>query len=300
MPNTLAHLGVAGLATRSIITAADLKWVYIGAVIPDLPWILQRFARIIIPGIDLYDLRLYVIIQSTFLFGIILSLALSSLSTEYKKTFLILSLGCLIHLLLDSLQIKWANGVILLAPFTWEPFGLSLFWPESLPTYIITLFGLFYFITLFKKGVNVSFNLAIGNLKRWGIFICVMVIYILLPLLMLNPAYEADNHYVKTLHSIDERSGKYFEVDRRPYTYENGRSELSLFSGEKIKLKNINLKTDEIISVRARFVDLKSAEVIEYHVHSVLFRDGSSYLGLTFILIFWGYSFSRRIKTALP
>jgi hypothetical protein len=45
VPNALAHLGVQGVATRALLRDADLKWVYIGCIIPDIPWILQRFVR---------------------------------------------------------------------------------------------------------------------------------------------------------------------------------------------------------------------------------------------------------------
>ncbi len=65
MPNTLAHLGVQGLTTRSLLKDADYKWIYLGCIIPDLPWILQRIVMYVYPGIDPYDLRLFVIIQST-------------------------------------------------------------------------------------------------------------------------------------------------------------------------------------------------------------------------------------------
>ncbi|OGU28065.1 MAG: hypothetical protein A2057_17855 [Ignavibacteria bacterium GWA2_35_9] len=47
----------------------------------------------------------------------------------------------------------------------------------------------------------------------------------------------------------------------------------------------------ETLSIRAKFIDEHTAEVIEYHVHSVLFRDGTSYAGLAMIFIFWTASF---------
>jgi len=217
LPNTLAHLGVAGLATRSIITAAGLKWVYIGALIPDLPWMIQRIVRIIIPDINLYDLRLYVIVQSTLFLGLILSIAFASLSKEHNKTFLILSFGCLIHLLLDSLQEKWAGSVILFAPFNWETFSLGLFWPESFPTYALTFFGLFYIIFLFRKGIQEPLNLEVKNLRRRVLFIFMLLVYFILPLFLLSQPLEANSHFVKTLKNVDERPGKYFECDRRSF-----------------------------------------------------------------------------------
>ena len=68
MPNTLAHLGVQGIATRSVLRDADLKWIYLGCIIPDVSWIIQRLVRYVIPNIDLYDLRLYAIVQASLLF----------------------------------------------------------------------------------------------------------------------------------------------------------------------------------------------------------------------------------------
>ena len=42
MPNTLGHLGVQGFATRCLYKDAHLGWVYVGCVLPDFPWIVQR------------------------------------------------------------------------------------------------------------------------------------------------------------------------------------------------------------------------------------------------------------------
>ena len=86
MPNTLVHMGVNSLTQRAIINKADFKWIYIGCIIPDIPWILQRIVQKI-PAINLYDLRLYSIIQATLLFSLLLSAALSFFSKRYWKTF---------------------------------------------------------------------------------------------------------------------------------------------------------------------------------------------------------------------
>ncbi len=39
MPNTLAHLAVQGLATRALLPRSDLKWIALGCVLPDLPFV---------------------------------------------------------------------------------------------------------------------------------------------------------------------------------------------------------------------------------------------------------------------
>ncbi len=287
MPNTLAHLGIGGATTRAVITKADLKWVYLSCVIPDMPWIFQRIAHIFIPQVSPYDLRLYVIVQSTLLFSIILSFAFASLSKDFLKTFLILAFGCLVHLLLDSLQKKWANGAQLFAPFNWSLLNFDLFWPESLPTYLITLFGLFYFLVTFKDGVSAPLNLELKNSKRWLVFVAALIAYIIIPIFILSQPFNADNHYVKTIKEVKDRPGKFFELDRRAYRYENGTGIINTFAGEDIKLKGMDLKSKETLSIRAKFIDEHTAEVIEYHIHSPFFRDGTSYLGLLFVLIFW-------------
>ncbi|MEL6265162.1 MAG: hypothetical protein AAFR52_05860, partial [Pseudomonadota bacterium] len=67
MPNTIAHLGVNLLATRAALPAAGTKWILAGALLPDLPWILQRLLRAGLPEIPAIDLRLYVAAQASLL-----------------------------------------------------------------------------------------------------------------------------------------------------------------------------------------------------------------------------------------
>ena len=128
MPNTLAHLGIQGIATRSWFRNADLKWIFIGCVIPDLPWILQRLIWTGLPDIDRYDLRLFATAQSSLFFCLILSVALAALSKRFWKVFIILGINSLLYLLMDALQNKWANGVQFFAPFNWKMTNFDLFW----------------------------------------------------------------------------------------------------------------------------------------------------------------------------
>ncbi len=154
--------------------------------------------------------------------------------------------------------------------------------------------GLIYFFITFKKGISTPLNLELSKLKRWIIIFTTLLIYFLLPLPLLNQPYESDNHFVKTLKEVKERPGKYFEIDRRSYRFENGKGFINTFANEDIQLKNININSSETISIKARFIDEKTAEVIDYHVYSVLFRDGSSYAGLIMILVFWIFSFYKN------
>ena len=106
MPNTLAHLGIQGLITRGLLRGSDLKWIYVSCIIPDLPWIFQRIVHLAIPRIDPLDLRLYVIVQASLLFSLIFGAALAMFTVNIRRTFTILSMGAMLHLIFDALQTK--------------------------------------------------------------------------------------------------------------------------------------------------------------------------------------------------
>ena len=275
MPNALAHLGVNGLATKPIIKTADLKWIYLGAIIPDIAWILQRVVKLVYPTVNGYDLRLYVIIQASLLFSLILGLWFSSFSKNQLRTFIILSLGSLLHLLLDACQIKWANGVLLFAPFSWQLLHFGFFWPESWPTYLITLFSLGYVIFYWRKAVEEIPDLKIRSVKYHSFYLLVLFSYFILPLALLQGPQNADNHFVQTLRNYQSRSGKHIE---------------------KIRIIGKDLPSSGTVSIKGKFIDNNTIQVSQFHIHSVLFRDGASYLGLFIILLIWVISFAKFSK----
>ncbi|GBD89733.1 hypothetical protein BMS3Abin04_00441 [bacterium BMS3Abin04] len=298
MPNALAHLGINGLATKPIIRTADLKWIYLGAIIPDIAWIIQRVVKFIYPSVNGYDLRLYVIIQASLLFSLILSFWFSSFSKNQLRTFIILSLGSLLHLLLDACQVKWGNGVLLFAPFSWKLLDFGFFWPESWATYLITLFSLGYVIFYWKSVVNEAPDLKFRSVKYHSIYLLVLLSYFILPPTMLQSPQNADNHFVKTLREYHNRSGKHIEFDRRTVFSKNGNLYVKTFANENIKIIGKNLPSSGTVSIKGMFIDNTTIQVTQFHVHSVLFRDGASYLGLFIILIIWVMSFIKTIKRA--
>ena len=73
MPNTLAHFGIQALASKAVDRRADIKWVAVGCILPDLSWITQRLIPFLVPGIDLLSLRVYCLIQASLFFCLLLS-----------------------------------------------------------------------------------------------------------------------------------------------------------------------------------------------------------------------------------
>ncbi len=285
MPNTLAHIGVQGLTTKNIFKFADLKWIYIGCIIPDFPWIIQRILKAS-SLFDLYDVRDYSIILATLSFCIIFSAAISFFSSNYKRVFLILVFSSLFHLMLDPLQIKWANGVHLFAPFSWHLLSFNIFWPESLPTYIITAFGFIYFIFTYKKAAGEYSDLILPNTKKVFLLVSLLLVYFIVPLFMLNLPEQQNNHFVKTLRDYSKRTGKYVELDRAVFIPGDNGDFLKTFANEKIKAANLKLNSENLISIKGKFLSPDEIYILDYHINSK-FRDDSSLVGISLTAILW-------------
>lgn len=283
MPNTLAHLGINALVTRSFIKKADFTLIYIGSVIPDFPWIIQRLVSAIKPSINHYDLRLYSVVLASLFLSLILSFALANLFKDTKRAFIIFSSGSLIHLLLDSIETKWGNGVHFLAPFNWEISNFGFFWPEEIIIYCVTGFGLMYLIFNWRDTISTVSVISIKGQKNFAMFVICFIVYFSLPLLFISSAESANNHFVQTLRNEAHRAGKYFEIDRGYYVDSLTHDKFITPFNEDLKVINLNLNSSESMSVRAKFISNYEIQIIEYHIHHN--RDLFSYFGLFILLI---------------
>lgn len=287
MPNTLAHIGIQALVTRAIVREADPKWIYVGCIVPDLPWILQRAARELLPEVSAYDLRLYAIVQSSLFMCLAISGALSLFSTSPRRVFAILALGSLLHLLLDALQKKWANGVHLFAPFDWELLNFGLFWPEDFPTDVMTGLGLLFFLVAWLRVPCGAADLTLPRGRALVLAGVLVPVYVFGPILFLSGPEAADNHSVKTLRAIEERPGRAVAFDRVAYLHRASGDRLRTFAGEELAVEGGKLDRSARVSVRGRFVDARTVEIVELHLHRALARDLASYLALALVLAYW-------------
>jgi len=289
MPNTLAHLGIQTFATKSIARTADIKWIAVGCILPDLPWITQRLVAQIVPDIDLLDLRIYSMIQASFFFCLILGAAIASCTRTPQKVFLLISANALGHLLLDAMQTKWANGVHLLAPFNWKLSGFQLFWPEATITLLLTLAGLAAVVIYGWRDRNASLSLII-NKKRLILSALFLSLYLLLPLSFFNGPLQADNHYVQTLKNRAHRTGKEIGFDR--CTFDKKHSTITVFTKEQFKLTRQLPEQDGKVSLIGTFIDNETIAVTQLHEHFQP-RDYYSYTGLMVVFILWAGALLR-------
>lgn len=296
MPNTLAHLGINGLITRGLIKDADLKWVYLGAVIPDLPWILQRIVIKIIPTIDLYDLRLYCVAQASLFISLILCTAFASFSNSPARCFNILSIGTVLHLILDLLQTKWANGVNIFAPFDWQLINVGFFWPESTLSYVLTVGGGLYWLWYARLALNSPWSIHFLSYKRIVFAFLMSAFYLFLPVVYVDGPATANAHFVTTLRNLP-KDNDYIEFDRATLTKDDQSSIIHSFTGQEFIVTGIKASSQkQLISIQGHFNTDKTLLISQYHIHTK-FRDYASYLGLSLVLLFWcvnGTAFALR------
>lgn len=295
MPNTLAHIGLQGLFSRWLIREADVKWVFLGLIIPDLPWIVFRALRAFVP-VDPYTLRLYAIGQSSLICCIVLSCALALLAARPRVIFVVLALNSLVHLLLDACQKKLANGVHLFAPFSWNQINFGLFWPEDWPTHVMIIMGLFYFLWTIRVDPDRSIGLRLNPAWRCFAAGALMLVYLLGPLALQRGLWTADSHFVRTLSQTTQRVGREIEFDRISYIPRDGGAVIITFAGEEIGLVGSSFERPGIVSLRGRFIDEQTVAVLEMHEHAGRFRDIASYVGLILVVLTWVRATVRRGK----
>ena len=247
MPNTLVHLSIQTAGSKAVLREADFKWIAVGCILPDIPWILQRIVSAVDTGLDQYDLMNYVSAQSSLLACLLLSGALALLVRESAGVFLLLAGNSLLHLLLDAVQIKWANGVYLWAPFSWQLTSFNLFWPEHVLFSVLSLAGLLVLLYFGFRDAHRPVLLTRSRARFFCAFL-LLLIYLVAPLFFLEAQVAADSHFNATLRKIPARPGRYVELDRNRYRAAD--RTVLLRNGERVTLEGRLPDQDAIVSIR--------------------------------------------------
>jgi hypothetical protein len=299
MPNTIAHLGLNALFSKAFIKNADIKWIYVGAVLPDVPYILKRAILMLFPDVNVLDVRLFAIVQASLLFSLVFAFACSRFSNRANHVFLVLSVGVLLHLLLDACQIKWGNGPNFFAPFDWTIVNFGFFWPEQLPSHLLTALGGLYAIYAFTVPVGgQSQDLAIPKKRGLVAFWIALAIYVMLPFAFMNSVEKAGGGDVQLIRMAD-RTGRFMEMDRAPFKHSGDLTAIQLYAGQFITLTGIaeGLPNQGKISIRGSFVAHDIFQADEYHLNDGAFREIASIVGLSIVLIYWLIVLIGRFRT---
>ncbi len=295
MPNTLGHFGAQGPLSRGLFRGVDVRWIYLGCLLPDVPWILRRALESgLASNVDPFDLRLYVYAQASLAITLLLCGACAAWSTAPRKVFAVLGLNALFHLLLDACQIKWGNGVLIAAPLSWSMTRFDFFWPESLPTYLITSVGAIVIAWELRPGRRMAAAIVV-NRRRVVASAVFLAAYSLAPLLAMPSVDAHDVHYIRTLREIRERPGSRIEIDRAPFVREGDRGFVLLWTGERLEIVGSLPKGGGHLSLRGWFESEDTIRLDAAHLHR-FDRDVASYIGLLALALLWLLPYANRRK----
>lgn len=286
MPNTLAHLGAQTLATRMVIRRADLKWIFAGAVIPDVPWIVGRATSALVPGFHGHELWAYLIVQSSLALSLVLCGVLALLGASPRRAFAILSLNATLHLVLDGLQDKWGSGVHLFAPASWRPWNAGWFAIDSWLTYALTALGLGVALWGLWRSRGAEISLA-PTTRRLALATALCTVYVLAPIVLRHGPMSADTNSVGTLADRAQRAGRDVQFDRVSYLARPHGHYLRTYAGEELPLTARILERSAIVSARATFADDSTLIIHELHDHTGWPRDFMNYAGLALVAAAW-------------
>lgn len=280
MPNTLCHIALQAPLSGLFIPRRLLLWALLGCIIPDLPWVTLKLL-LFLDFFNPYDLRLYFTAQASLIFSLLLAASLALFMRHSLKIGVITGANCILHLLLDALQIKWGNGVNLLAPFDWHLLRVDLLWPEHFLITISTLFGLIYLIAMWHPIRNGYCNTTsfydFSNRIKTCVGFLLLLFYCLAPFLCFDAMHRSDTYYINTMRQKDKRVGKIIAFDRAHYRADT--KEIQIYTGETIKMVGTLPPKSGRVSFRGTFTGHDTVRSNSYHHHHN-FRDWASTIGL--------------------
>lgn len=296
MPNTLVHFATQGAASRGLWRRLDPRWIYIGCLLPDLPWILRRVVVALGLPVDAFDLRLYSMAQASLAGTLLLCGVLAAVAAAPRLVFAVLGANALLHLLLDATEIKWGNGVHLLAPFSWKMSCFELLNGEGLHILLLSLAGAALVAWEILRPHRPRLGLVLRPRRLAGAGL-LLIAYFLFPLPFLDAVERSDSYSVRTLRHPAERPGRQIGVDRTDFLKTPEGGLLDLWTGERIRVSGPMPDHDARVSLRGTFLEPHLLHIDGFAEHHTQ-RDWPSYLALGLLAVLW-VAPSRR-KKVLP
>jgi hypothetical protein len=285
MPNTLVHFAAQGAVSRGVWPRLDARWIYLGCLLPDLPWILRRAVVALGLPVDAFDLRLYTMALASLAGTLLLCAALASVAAAARLVFVVLGANALLHLLLDATELKFGNGVHLAAPFSWRMTSFDLVPGESLVYVVLAAAGgllVLWELTRPRNAV-VSFVRSPPRVAASAAF---LVAYLLFPMPFLGAIQSSDSYSVKTLREVDARPGRTVRIDRTAFHAMPGGGVVHLWTGEDVRATGELPARDATISLQGTFLAPDVLRIDRLFVHRQN-RDWPSYVALVMLALLW-------------
>jgi hypothetical protein len=283
VPNTLVHFAAQGAVSHALWRRLDPRFVYLGCLLPDVPWILRRAVVGFGLPFDSFDLRLYTMGLASLAITLLLAAAIATATKAPRRVFAVLGLNVLLHLLLDATEVKFGNGVHLAAPFSWRMTSFDWIAGESLVYFALTLGGalLVAWEIARPRGTAVGFDLRPRRLAAAG---GLLAAYLLAPFPFLRAIEASDSYSVKTLREVEARPGRGVSLDRTAFLVTPSGGFIELWTGERVRAAGALPTHDATVSLHGTFLQpdvLRVDRLVEHHRN----RDWPSYLGLALLAL---------------
>jgi hypothetical protein len=230
---------------------------------------------------DVFDLRLYTMGLASLAVTLLLAGAVATLTSAPRRTFAVLGLNALFHLLLDATEVKFGNGVHLLAPFSWRMTSFELVAGESLVYFVLTGLGVLVVAWEVARPRVPTTPLDLRP-RRLLAAAALGVAYLLAPLPFLGAIEDSGSYSVKALRETQARTGRSIGLDRAGFVATPAGGFVQLWTGERVRATGALPSHDALVSLYGTFVapDVLRVDRLVEHRGS---RDWPSYLGLALL-----------------
>jgi hypothetical protein len=285
VPNTLVHFAVQGAASRGVWRALDPRWIYLGCLLPDIPWILRRAVVGFGIPVDVFDLRLYTMAQASLAGTLLLCAALALLTAAPRLVLAVLGTNALLHLLLDATELKFGNGVHLWAPFSWRMTSFEVLPGESPVYLVLAIAGALLVLWELTRRRNASLGFVLSP-RRLGAAGALLVAYLAFPLPFLGAVEASGSYSVKVLREVDARPGRTVSLDRTALLATPAGGFVQLWTGERIRARGDVPEHDAVVSLHGTFLapDVLRIDRLFEHRQN---RDWPSYVALVLLAAMW-------------
>lgn len=292
MPNTLVHFAAQGAASRSVWPRLDARWIYLGCLLPDVPWILRRAVVGLGIPLDVFDLRLYTMGLASLAGTLLLCAALAAATAAPRLVLAVLGTNALLHLLLDATELKFGNGVHLAAPFSWRMTSFELLPGES-PVYLVLAAAGFLLVTWELTRPRSAVVGFVSSPPRLAASAALLAAYLAFPLPFLGPIEASGSYSVKALREIEARPGRAVHLDRTAFHMTPQGGVVELWTGESVRAKGDVPEHDAIVSLDGTFLapDVLRIDRLFEHRQD---RDWPSYVALALLVVVWVRPAVRR------
>jgi hypothetical protein len=297
VPNTLVHFAVQGAASRGLWRALDPRWIYLGCLLPDVPWILRRVVVGLGVPVDAFDLRLYTMAQASLAGTLLLCAALALLTVAPRLVLAVLGTNALLHLLIDATELKFGNGVHLAAPFSWRMTSFELLPGESPVYLVLAAAGALLVVWELTRTRNAVVGFVSTPSRVVGAAV-LLAAYLVFPFPFLGAVEASGSYSVKTLREVDARPGRTVSIDRTAFRASRGGGVIEMWTGERVRATGDLPAHDATVSLHGTFLapDVLRVDRLFEHRQN---RDWPSYVALLLLAAVWVRPLwpSRRLTT---